>query len=158
MMMNKSKNNFPAWTIAKVREFLINKFHAVEIPLNNSSLQEYLYYDEIPDRDSICGAFVIYYKPIIDLLQGKIERVDSMEYKIAIESPKNKVLEDINSILDVGALILLKSKDNHVLTDYYTGGSYTDIPKIQYLFDVFLGWPRNEEKNSLDIVRSMGLL
>ena len=156
--MNKLNNKYPAWTNAEVRGFLLNKLHSVEIPLNHSSLQEYLYYDDISDRDRICGAFVIYYKPIIELLQGKIKSISSMEYKMAIESPKNKILRDIDSILDVGALILLKSKDNHVLSDYYIGGAYTDIPKIQYLFGVFLGWPRTEEKNSFDIVRSMGLL
>jgi hypothetical protein len=149
-----------------INDMLINRFKAISIDKNDSRISHLMNDPHIPDLQEIYGIYCIYRKSILGILQNKYSSFDSYEFNQALLSDRSISNGDFEDVLDFSILVIIASKDNKHISNYYMGGT---LERLNSILNVSLGFPQNTNpkyhKNTVSvfnedirIVEDMGYL
>jgi hypothetical protein len=166
MEILESKESFIPKKVSFINDMLINRFKAISIDKNDSRISHLMKDPYIPDLQEIYGVYCIYRKSIFGILENKYRSFDSYEFNQATLKDRSIQEEDFEDVLDFSLLVIIASKDNKYISNYYMGGS---SERLNSLLNVCLGYPQNTNPKyhgntisvftkDVEIVKDMGYL
>ncbi|MDM5297237.1 hypothetical protein QUF51_03550 [Bacillus pumilus] len=124
--------------IEEINQILLYDFDAIKIFKKDERIKFILHDPYCPDKSLIQGVYVIYKKSILNLLEGRISSIHSVEYFHTKKKDRTITEENIEYVLEIATVVVLASENNEVLTKYFYSGSKDKKDKgtIPYLFYV----------------------
>src|SRR5690625_2486734 len=164
--MGYEVNLFTPMKIKEVERILLSDLDALKVSKEDERLKFHLNDPFCPDVSVIQGVYVIYKQSILQLLEGKIRSIDSYEFKETKRKERTVLVEDIEYVLEMAAVVVLASESDGVLTSYFYSGA---AEKLDSIFNLCIGYSKELENkkykhslrrflNDIKIVEQMGLL
>ncbi|MBM7702076.1 hypothetical protein [Metabacillus iocasae] len=160
------QKKYRAWGIQEVHAFFLNELEALPLPIDHPDVQNHLADPFMPVREKICGIYVIYKKSILALLQGKVQHRYGLDFALVKEKDVELSLDDAESALFIGALVVVETTNHKQISSCFIGGS---ADRLYHLVKIFAGLPSISREDfdekelqsfisSLHVVKSMGFL
>ncbi|WP_226670349.1 hypothetical protein [Metabacillus litoralis] len=160
------EKSFPPKRIKDVDYILKHYLEGIEISKENKRIKFILDDPYSPEMELIKGVYVIYKKPVLELLEGRIRSINSHEFYTSKKENRTISDEDIEYVLETATIVALASDNSQILTTYFIAGSGE---KLNSILNLCRGYSKDLENNEfkvslqsfiddIEIVKEMGLL
>lgn len=159
------ENSFPPKRIKEIEYILKHYLEGIKISKNDKRIKFILDDPYAPKIDLIKSVYIIYKKSILELLEGRIQSIQSYEFRNL--NKRNQISEeDIEYVLEMATVVALARENDDILTSYFIAGSGEKLNSILNLCQEY-----SEELNinkykislqnflhDIEVVKEMGLL
>jgi hypothetical protein len=160
------EKSFPPKRINVVDYILKHYLEGIKISKEDKRIKFILDDPYAPEMKLIKGVYVIYKKPLLELLEGRIHSINSYEFTNSKKKQSTISDEDIEYVLDMATVVVLASENEQILTTYFIAGS---SEKLNSILNLCLGYSKDLEDNKfkaslqnffndIEVVKQMGLL
>ena len=160
------KKSFPPKRIEEIDYILKHYLEGLKIPKDNQRIKMIIDDPYAPEMKLIKGVYIIYKKTILELLEGRIESINSYEFTNSKKKDRTISDEDIEYVLGMATVVVLTSENDQVLTTYFTAGLGG---KLNSILNLCLGYSKDLEDqkfkaslqsfiSDIEVVKQMGLL
>ena len=160
------EKSFPPKRIKEVDYILKHCLEGIKISKEDKRIKIILDDPYAPERKLIKGVYVIYKKPVLELLEGRIHSINSYEFTNSKKKHRTISDEDIEYVLGMATVVVLASENEQILTTYFTAGT---ADKVNSILNLCRGYSKDLEDNKfktslqnffndIEVVKQMGLL
>ena len=160
------EKSFPPKRIKDVDYILKHYLEGIKIPKEDKRIKFILDDYYAPEMKLIKGVYIIYKKPMLELLEGRIHSINSYEFTNSKKMQRTISDEGIDYVLEMATVVVLASKNDQILTTYFIAGRGG---KLDSIFNLCLGYSKELEdhkfkaslqrfSNDIEVVKQMGLL
>ena len=136
-MYQTYQRKYPPWSIKDVDHFFQEKLLAVRIPFDHPELYHDVF---MPSKENTAGVYGIYDQAILYLLQGRVESIHDMEFSLLTKKSTRYNLDDIDTILTIGALVVLETEDHQTIKGCFIGGEM-NLERLYHVVTYIAGVP-----------------
>ena len=165
-MRKDLEKSFPTKRVKDVDYILKHCLEGIKVSKDDKRIKNILDDPYAPEMKLIKEVYVIYKKPVLELLEGRIHSINSYEFTNSKKKHRTISDEDIEYVLEMATVVVLASKNDQILTTYFIAGRGG---KLDSILNLCLGYSKDLEDNKfktslqnflndIEVVKQMGLL